>query len=415
MLWNMASVMKKIFFLILFLALFSFSFGRNTVYSQDATSSPSPTPASSNTTSGVPECAQKNLIGQPCIDYLSGKVSELKTQENTLSSQIKVMNNQINLTLARIEATQEQITSLILDIDTASKKVSGLEQSLTNLVEVLANRITATYEVGTIQPFQILLTSSSAQDFFKRLNYLKIAQEHDKKLIYDTQQAKVDYANQKAIFEGKKKKVEALKAQLEDYTAQLDQEKKDKQALLDITQNDENIYKQKLQAALAEQRAIQQITSGGGNAVEVGPINEGDVVGYMISGRSTCSSGTHLHFEVNVNGSVQDPSAYLANKSVIWDNSPDSPFSFTGSWSFPVSEPIRIEQGYGMTYWARTGWYGGKPHTGIDMYSDSSMAVRAVKPGKLFRGGIACGGGQLLFARVDQDNGIQTYYLHIVP
>ncbi|MCL6096873.1 MAG: hypothetical protein M1444_04315 [Patescibacteria group bacterium] len=401
--------MKKtgVYVIFLLIILFSFSFGRNITYSQTDSPSPSPSPSPSST-------ADLQAL-QNKINDLQNKIADLKGQEKTLSSQIAVMDNQIKLTEYRIEATQEQITSLILDIDTATKKISGLQEALNNLVEVLANRIVATYEVGTIQPFQILLTSNNAADFFKRLNYLKIAQEHDKKLVYDTQQAKVDYANQKVIFEDKKKQVEALKKQLEDYTAQLDQDKKDKQVLLDITQNNEVIYQQKLQAALAEQRAIQQITSGGGNAAEVGPVNEGDVVGYMISGKSACSSGTHLHFEVSSNGVIQDPSGYLANKSVIWDNSPDGSFSFTGSWNFPVSDPIRIEQGYGMTYWARTGWYRGGPHTGIDMFSDSSYAVRAVKPGKLFRGGIACGGGQLLFARVDQDNGIQTYYLHIVP
>ncbi len=407
MLWNMDLVMKKIGIIFLFASLifFSSSFGRDIVYSQDATSTPTPTPSSTPDPTAL----------QNKINDLQNKISDLKGQEKTLSSQIAVMDNQIKLTEYRIEATQEQITSLILDIDTTTKKISGLQEALNSLVEVLANRIVATYEVGTIQPFQILLTSSNASDFFKRLNYLKIAQAHDKKLVYDTEQAKVDYANQKVIFEDKKRKVEVLKKQLEDYTAQLAQDKKDKQALLDITQNNEAIYQQKLQAALAEQRAIQQIASGGGNAVEVGPVNEGDVVGYMISGKSACSSGTHLHFEVRSNGALQDPSGYLANKSVIWDNSPDGSFGFTGSWNFPVSDPIRIEQGYGMTYWARTGWYGGGPHTGIDMFSDSSNAVRAAKPGKLFRGGIACGGGQLLFARVDQDNGIQTYYLHIVP
>lgn len=392
-------IMKNIFFLvILFLVFLKFN---SPIFSQ----TPTPTPDNSQ--------AAQDL--QNKINDLKNKISDLQGQEKTLSSQISIMDSQIKLTEYRIEATREQITNLTLDIDSATKKITSLQKSLDNSIDVLINRIVATYEVGTIQPLQILLTSGNASDFFTRLNYLRLAQAHDKKLIYDTQQAKNDYSKQKLIFENEKKQVEALKKQLEGYTAQLDQDKKDKQALLDITQNNEATYQQKLQAALAEQRAIQQIISGGGNAVEVGPVNEGDVVGYMISGKSTCSSGTHLHFEVRSNGALQDPSGYLTNKSVIWDNSPDGSFSFTGSWNFPVSDPIRIEQGYGMTYWARTGWYGGGPHTGIDMFSNSSNAVRAVKSGKLFRGGIACGGGQLLFSRVDQDSGIQTYYLHIVP
>ena len=112
-----------------------------------------------------------------------------------------IMESQINLTEYQIEATQEQITSVTLDIDTATKKISSLQDTLDTSITVLINRIVATYEVGTIQPIQILLTSNTASDFFTRLNYLKLAQAHDKQLIYDTQQAKTDYSNQKNILE----------------------------------------------------------------------------------------------------------------------------------------------------------------------------------------------------------------------
>jgi len=369
------------------------------------TSTPTPTPDNSQ--------AVRDLQNQ--INDLQNKVSELQKQEKTLSSQISVMDSQIKLTQLRIDSTKQQITDIALDIDTTNKKISNLQSSLVKLTGVLINRIVATYEVGTVQPFHILLSSNNVSNFFSRLNYLKIAQEHDKRLIYDTTQAKNDYANQKAIFEDKKKKVETLKAQLEEYTSQLNQKKKDKQALLSVTRNSESVYQQRLQAALAEQRAIQQITSGGGNVVAVGKVKEGDIVGHVISGKSACSSGSHLHFEVRNNGSIQDPSQYLSNKSVTFDNSPDGSFSFGGSWSWPISDTILIEQGYGMTYWARIGWYGGGPHTGIDMYSTSSMDARSVKDGELFRGSISCGGGQLLFSRVDHSDGVQTFYLHIYP
>ncbi|MCL4418786.1 hypothetical protein M1146_01640 [Patescibacteria group bacterium] len=397
---------KKIPIFVFIFSVFFLSFQfSNIAISQTVT--PTPTPAQDNSQ------AVKDLQNQ--INDLQSKVADLQKQEKTLSSQIAVMDSQIKLTQLRINSTKQQITDITLDIDTTNKKISNLQDSLVKLTGVLMNRIVATYEVGTVQPFHVLLSSSNVSNFFSRLNYLKIAQEHDKRLIYDTTQAKNDYANQKSIFEDKKRQVEALKAKLEAYTAELDQEKKNKQALLAVTQNSESVYQQKLAAALAEQRAITQIGAGLGNVVDVGKIKEGDTVGSMISGRSACSSGTHLHFEVHKNGTIQDPSQYLSSKSVTFENSPDGSFSFGGSWSWPISDPIYIEQGYGMTYWARTGWYGGGPHTGVDMYSNSSSAVRAVKDGELFRGSIACGGGNLLFARVDQSDGMQTYYLHIFP
>lgn len=354
----------------------------------------------------------KDLQNQ--INDLQNKVNDLKNQQKTLSSQIAVMDNQIKLTQLRISSTEQEITDLTLDIDTANKKISTLENSLEKLTGVLIERIVATYEVGTIQPFHVLLSSDNVTNFFKRLNYLKIAQEHDKRLIYDTTQAKNDYSNQKEIFEEKKKKVESLRAQLEAFTAQLDQDKKDKEVLLIVTQNNEAVYQQRLAAALAEQRAIQQITSGGGNVVAAGKVKEGDIVGRVIIGRSPCSSGSHLHFEVLSNGALQNPSQYLSNKSVIFDNSPDGSFSFSGSWNWPISDPIRITQGFGHTAWSNV-YYNGGIHTGIDMFSSSSSDVRTVKDGDLYRGSISCGGGQLLFSRVDHSDSTQTFYLHIYP
>jgi len=351
---------------------------------------------------------------QKRINDLQSKITELQGQGKTLSSQIAVMDNQINLTELKIASTEQQITDLTLDIDTTTKKIGKLEGSLDNLTRILINRIKATYIIGSASSFQILLGSSDVSDFVERANYLRIAQTHDKRLIYDTVQAKNDYSNQKEIFQDKKKDVEALKAELEGYTAQLEQEKRDKNALLQVTRNDEVVYQQKLQAALAEQRAIQGIAAGLGRETSAGNINEGDVIGSQIYGRSACSSGTHLHFEVRNNGALNDPSSYLSGKGVTFDNSPDGSFGFGGSWNWPLNDPIYIEQGYGMTYWARTGWYGGGPHTGIDMYSQN-LSVKAVKNGELYRGSIACGGGQLLYAKVDHKDGIQTYYLHIVP
>ena len=401
MLWDMDFVMKKIgiLFILFLIIVFSFVFGKNIVYSQDAT--PTPTPSSAPNTD---ELLKK-------INDLQNKISDLQGQEKTLSSQIAVMDSQIKLTEYRIEATQEQITSISLDIDTASKKISGLEESLNNLVNVLANRIVATYEVGTIQPFQILLTSSSASDFLKRLNYLKIAQSHDKKLIYDTQQAKVDYANQKAIFEDKKKQVEALKKQLEAYTTQLNQEKQGKQKLLADTRGSEANYQRLLAEAKAEYEQIQGIVSGKGTEGEIGSVNEGDTIATVIQGASCNSSGTHLHFTVSRNGNAENPFNYLKPVDYVNDSGGDT-FNPSGSWNWPIDTPIHFNQGYGVT-WFVTAYHPYPFHNGIDIDGPSSN-VKAVKSGTLFQGSYSGNSGcRLRYVRVHQPDGLDTYYLHI--
>lgn len=376
----------------------------------------SPTPSITVTPTTDPSIAKSKQL-QDQIKELEDKVSELQGQQKTLSSQIAVMNSQIKLTELKINATKQELFELTKDIQTTTKKISNLEESLNVLTKILLNRIVATYEIGSVQPIQILLSSSTMSDFLKRVNYLRLAQAHDKKLVFETQQTKYDYANQKQIFEDKKNKIEVLKKQLESYTAQIDQEKKGKQMLLDITQNNEKNYQDMLAKARAEYQAIQGIAAGNGNETMVGDIKEGDKIASIISGASTCSTGTHLHFQVLESGGTVNPTTYLSSKDVDWDlcgwYGCDGSFSFSGSWQWPINGKPRITQGYGMTAYARSGAYGGGPHTGIDMVSDD-LLVKTVKDGTLYRGSIPCGGGLLRYVKVHhKDSSVDTYYLHI--
>jgi peptidoglycan hydrolase CwlO-like protein len=230
------------------------------------TETPTPTPDPTQTTSSISACADNHITIAECPSYLQGKLTALAGQEQTLSSQIAVMNGQIQLTQARIYATEQQISNLTLDIDTANQKVNTIQSSLDGLTKVLLNRVVATYEVGTIQPLQMLLTSSDVTDFLKRLNYLKIAQAHDKRVVFDAVQAKNDYQNQKNIYEVEKIQVEALKAQLDAYNTQLDQQKVQKQQLLTQTQGDEATYERLLSSARAQLAGFSKFVAAQGGA-----------------------------------------------------------------------------------------------------------------------------------------------------
>jgi peptidoglycan hydrolase CwlO-like protein len=210
------------------------------------------------------DCDDKT--GQAKVDCLQSKVDDLRGQANTLSSQISIMNSQINLTEAKIETNKKQILDLTLDIDTATKKITTLQDSLKKITDVWIKRVVATYEVGGVQPITMLLSSSDVSNLLVRLNYLRIVKKNDEKLIIDVQQAKNDYVNQKDIYETKKTKLETLKRQLEAYTNQLNKEKQTKQDLLTQTQGSEATYQQLLAQAKAQLAAFSNFTSSRGGA-----------------------------------------------------------------------------------------------------------------------------------------------------
>lgn len=244
--------------LSIFVILFSGT-GAHIAFAEDPTPTPTPTPATSSDDGKVQDLQKQ-------IADLQNKISTLQGQKKTLSSQISVMDSQIRLTQLRISATKQEIATLTKDITTTTKKIDNLEKELDMLTEVVLNRIVATYEVGSLQTFQILFASNGFSDFLSRVSYLRIAQANDKKLIYEAQQAKIDYVNQKEIFEDKKIKVESLQKQLVAYTTQLDQDKSVKQRLLVETQGSEATYQQLLAQARAQLAGFQKFAQSQGGA-----------------------------------------------------------------------------------------------------------------------------------------------------
>jgi peptidoglycan hydrolase CwlO-like protein len=271
--------MKKLglalLFGVLFLSCFSFSFAQTA----------SPTPGNSQNVTDL----------QNKINDLKSKISDLQGQEKTLSSQIAVYDSQIKLTELQIQSTEQQINDLTLNIDTANKKINNVEKSLDNLTKVLINRIIATYEIGSAPQFQTLIASSNFGDFVKRANYLRLAQAHDKKLIYDTVQAKNDYANQKDIYQNQKKKAETLQEDLENYSTQLDSEKKLKADVLAQTQGSESEYQRILAQTQAQLAGFQGFVSSQGGASLLGNQTTCDDWGCYYNQRDSSWGGNSLN------------------------------------------------------------------------------------------------------------------------
>lgn len=350
------------------------------------------------------------------IEALQAKLEEIQGQKQTLSKTISYINTKIQLAQKQIENTEAEIGVLEEEVVALSGKIVVLDTNLETLSNILVNRINTTYKKAVAtEPVYLLLTSDGLSDFLKRYKYLKVGQKHDRQVMYELEKARTNFDEQKKDKEEKQLELEAAKKKLEVQKTSLAQQQKEKQAALQLTRNDEAKYQEELKRATAELEAIQSIIAGKGKETEVGSVAEGDTIASVIAGPSACSSGAHLHFEVVKNGAHTNPAAYLSGKDIIWDNKPDEPFGFSGSWRWPVNDPIRITQGYGMTFYAGTlRYYGGSPHTGIDMINNNkNYDVKAVKAGKLFRGAIGCGGGTLRYVRVQQDEGIDTYYLHI--
>lgn len=345
------------------------------------------------------------------------KVIELQGKQRTLASTIKVLDNQIILTEIQIIATEGQMKDLEKEIQRLSVKITQLNDVLADVSQILTARIEETYKRMLVTPVHFLFSAKGFADFLSRFEYLRSAQHHDRELLYSMEEARLNFDQQKSLKEQKQQELGVLQERFNTQKVLLGQQKASKQELLLVTKNDEKTFQNLLAKARAEFAAIQSILAGKGEETKIGEIKEGETIASIISGTSACSTGTHLHFEVVQNGNHSNPSGWLRSVDVDWDlcgwYGCDEPFSFSGSWNWPINGKPRVTQGYGMTAYARSGAYGGSSHTGIDIVSDD-LVVKTVKEGMFYRGSIACGGGTLRYVKVEHKEGdLNTYYLHI--
>lgn len=358
------------------------------------------------------------------IEKLEKKVASLQSKGKSLQNEIDYFDGQINLTQLRIQSALSEINkrgalidSLIVDMGSLDERIEKLKSSIDYQNNVLNERVRERYMTGDSSPVVVFLGSETFSSIVKKTEYLEILQEQDQKLLSEMRNTKDTFTLQKNLFEEKKQKTEELKAEveaekqsLENYRANLDSQRREKEALLEVTQNDEAKYQEELKRARAQLAAIQDIVSGI-NFKDGVEVDEGDIIALMgNSGYPDCSTGAHLHFEVRENGSVKNPEKYLESRNLyVEDYNSGNKSIGSGNWEWPMKNP-QITQRFGKTPWS---WvYPSGQHEGLDMVS-SDKFIYAPKKGKLVKGSMGCYSSVIKYAAIDHGGGIVSYYLHI--
>lgn len=364
------------------------------------------------------------------------KIKDLQSREKTLANEIESVDDQITLAQLKIQnsnskiaKTTSDIEKLDGDIDSLKARIDKLAASIEYQQKILQARMRESYK-SREDSAVLLFGTNNIGEMIKKLEYLQVMEKHDNKLLEEMRKTKEAFTTQKRLFEEKKSEVESLKRQLEVEKANLDAQKgsledkkREKEKLMQMTQNDEAKYQRMLEDARRELNQITGAVSVLKNS-KATSVKKGDVIG--IQGNTGYSFGDHLHFGVykyssfaDIDGwnwyysNYVDPTKKLKKKTVYWDTGCEGARDRTvggGDWAWPLSNPT-VTQGFGYTCWSSR-YYGGNPHPALDMAGPIGSPVYAVADGEAYSCRNCLGdGGNGVF--IFHDDGYMTVYWHL--
>ena len=219
--------------------------------------------------------AQKKEIEKKIQEYQS-KLSSIRTEKNTLSSQIQYMDTQIYLTGLNIIDTEQKIKQTEKEIGLLSTRIDGLDTSLNTISKLLIERVVDGYKEHTPSLFDMVLDSGNADTLLAKIQYQRVAQSNNQKMLVQVQEAKLNFEEQKNLREKKKEELDKLTVTLNEQKVALNAQKESKQRLLAVTQNDEATYQKLLDDAQKQLAGFKSfVQTAGGGAVAANAFGTG--------------------------------------------------------------------------------------------------------------------------------------------
>jgi len=302
------------------------------------------------------------------IAVYEDQLKDLGVQSNSLSNAIKSLNATINKNSLDIKLTQNKINSTQLQIEELSMNIGKNVETIDQNIKAVAKLINELNKYDNTSIIENLIAYKNLSEFWSEEQSIFLVENQVREKIKETKNTKAVLENNKKQAETKKIDLLKLKSSLVDQKKILDIIKKEKNRLLTDTKNSETTYKK----MLADKKAL-----------------------------ADAFDKELLQFESELNFTI-DPNSYpSSNRSIL-------------SWPLDF---VKISQKYGMSDFAKSGYYGGSPHNGVDFKATIGTPIKTVLSGVVEGTGdtdLVCPGasnGKWVFIR--HDNGLSSIYVHL--
>ncbi len=304
------------------------------------------------------------------IVRLDSEIKDAVNEAGTLKGEIKLIDNNRKKLDTKIKLTNSQINLAALNIEELEKEIGTKKEKIVSGKETIAGSLKIINEKKSDSIVQFFFSENSVSEFMYEIDQLGELQKAILDNLTDLKKAKNELETNKTKLDKEKKKLLALKSQLIDEKKIADQNKQEKDRLLNLTKNKESNYKKLLGETIRRREAVEK---------EI------------------------LSYEAELQVAI-DPNSLPAIGSKILN--------------WPLTK-IYITQYFGNTSFAKQNAqaYNGLGHNGVDLRASVGTPVFAALGGKVVGTGdtdLTCRGASYgRWVLIDHNNGLSTLYAHL--
>lgn len=305
-----------------------------------------------------------NLASAENYSDVSGQLSDANRRAAETSSKIADVSG-------RLEAIQNQISDTTTRIVQTDAAIADTKVRMAAKQAILGEFVRRSYTTNTQTSLEILVGSDSISQFVDKQQYLQSGQDKIAAALDEVIKIKRELDSQSA-------ELSKLNVQLEAARQGLAYQKAQAEANL-----------AQIEASRSELKAKLAKYSGGRVVNSGDQVNVGDLIGF--EGSSGCSTGPHVHFEVQSGGQPVNPRNYAP-----------------GRLQWPQDSGFSIAQEFGSPNWAAPYSF----HSGIDITQYFGAPVYAAAAGTVtYSGYDRSGFGE--HVQINHGGGLSTIYGHL--
>ena len=181
------------------------------------------------------------------IEAEKRKIKKADHRERSVLSEIETLDRGIQARTTELKQEHEKLRAAEADLTAVEQGAAVVERELALLKRCYRGRVRALYKMGRSGYAVGILASESMTAAVKRLAYLGIIAEHDRRLIDDYRMAMDSLARRQTEITGQQEEISRRKEELASHQQDLAGQRKKKEVLLASVRKQKEVYEDVLQ------------------------------------------------------------------------------------------------------------------------------------------------------------------------